>query len=291
MAELAEEPGRASAETVLRLIEWRRYKEALSEAQKLLALYPEDPDAMALTGKIWMHMSRYDEALKWSGEALRRSPEHELAWFVRVASFYESGRMKEFEQALAEALRIDPYESFYYYMNANALNKKGKFKEAREELLRALELRPESPLYLATLSYVEALLGDYPASARLDRQAIRYDAEDPYVLLYLAWAARTRDDAALDESYMKSAIRLNPDEKQFQDEYLIALQRANPLFRIASAPGRVLRRMKPWQIFLSWAIAWLLFKPLIIVFIVLYVLANWGTKAFIHVKVFGWRRR
>lgn len=61
----------------------------------------------------------------------------------------------------------------------------------------ALELRPESPLYLATLSYTEALLGNMKESAELDRQAVQYGAEMPYVMLYLGWAAGDRGITSL----------------------------------------------------------------------------------------------
>lgn len=281
----------ASYRAAEQLVEWKRYKEALEETQRLLALDPEDADAMALAGRIQLCMDRHREALHWAQEALRRDPEHLAAWFVRVSAYYESGQLKAFQEALAEAQRLDPYESFYYYLNANYYNKKGQFHLAKSELLRALEIQPYNPVYLALLSYVEALLGDYEASAKLDAQTIRLDAESSHVLLHLAWAARERGDFKLDETYMKSAIRLNPDEKQFQDEYLEALQRAHPLYRIFAVPGKYVRKMRPWHIWIAWAAAWILFKPLIFLFIILYVLSKWGTKALVHVRVFGWRRR
>ncbi|WP_201450655.1 hypothetical protein [Paenibacillus sp. An7] len=52
-----------------------------------------------------------------------------------------------------------------------------------------------------------------------------------------------------------------------------------------------MRKMKTWQILLTWVVAVLLLKPLLILFLVLYVLSHWVTKAIVHVKVFGWRRR
>ncbi|MDG0793628.1 hypothetical protein OMP38_24455 [Cohnella ginsengisoli] len=114
----------ASYRAAEQLIEWKRYKEALEETQRLLALDPEDADALALAGRVHLCMDRHQEALHWAQEALRRDPEHLLAWFVRVSAYYETGRLKEFQEALAEALRLDPYESFYYYLNANYYNKK-----------------------------------------------------------------------------------------------------------------------------------------------------------------------
>ncbi|MRN54984.1 tetratricopeptide repeat protein [Paenibacillus monticola] len=288
---MANEASEAAYTMVQQLINWKRYKEAIVEAEQILRLEPEDPNAFALISQIYLLMEEYEKALHWTKETLRREPEHELAWFVRVSVYYETDDEKSFNEALQEAMRIDPYEAHYYFMKANKLNKKGKFKEAKEQLLQALELKPESPLYLAMLSYIEALVGNDAESSRLDRQAIQYDAELPYVLIYLAWAAGYRNDYKLKETYMRSAVRLNPEDKQFQDEYLETLQQSNKLFRIFLWPRKYIRKLKRWQILASWIIAWLLFKPLILLFIVLYVLAHWVTKGVVHVRVFGWRRR
>ncbi|WP_175532819.1 hypothetical protein [Paenibacillus catalpae] len=52
------------------------------------------------------------------------------------------------------------------------------------------------------------------------------------MLMYLAWSAARRGDYKLHETYMRSAVRLNPDEKQYQDEYLESLQNQYVLYRI-----------------------------------------------------------
>lgn len=276
---------------VLQLMEWKRYKEALVEVEQVLALNPEDPDLLALVANIHFLMNEYEKALYWSTEALQRDPNQELAWYVRVGVYYETGNDKAFNQALPEAMRIDPYEPHYYFLKANKLNKKGKFKESREQMLHALELRPDSQLYLAMMSYIEALLGNIAESSRLDRQAIQYDAEMPYVLLYLAWSAGHRGDYKLKETYMRNAVRLNPEDKQIQDEYLEALQHSHKLFRMFLWPSKMINKMQKWHIIVAWIVVWILFRPLIILFILLYVLTHWVTKGIVHVRVFGWRRR
>lgn len=281
---------RSSFQNIYQLISWHRYKEALKEAEQLLREEPEDPDVFALIAQIYFIMDEYGQALHWVIESMKREPDNRLAWYVRVGVYYETNNETAFYEALPEALRIDPYEEQYYFLHANMLNRKGKFNQAKEQLRHALELAPESPTFLAMMSYLEALLGDRVESNRLDRLAVRYDAEVPQALLYLAWAAGVRGDYKLKETYMRSAIRLRPDEKQYRDEYLETLQQGQLLFRIVLWPVKFLRRMKPWQIFLSWLIAWILFKPLVVLFIIVYIFTHWITKAIVHVRVFGWRR-
>jgi tetratricopeptide (TPR) repeat protein len=277
--------------SIYQLIYWKRYKEALVETEKLLREDPHDPDPYALYGQIFLLIGDKEKAIHWVNEALRRDPENHLGWYVRVSAYYEADNETAFNEAVSEALRIDPYEAHYYFLKANQHVKKGKHAHAKAQMEIALDLEPEKPTYLAILCYIEALLGNDEVSKELDRQAIRYDAEQPDVLMYLAWAAARRGDYKLQETYMRSAVRLNPDYKQYQNEYLESLQHQFLLYRICLWPNKLFRKMKPWQILVGWAVCWLLFKPLVLVFIALHILAHWSTKAIIHVRVFGWRRR
>lgn len=276
---------------VQQLVEWRRYNEALQEAEQLLRQEPEDPDVFALISQIYLLMNEYDKALEWSNQALSREPQQKLAWFVRVCVYYETDKDRAFDEALQEALRIDPYEPHYYYLQANMYNKKGRFKQAKTALAHALELRPESPLCLALLSYTEALLINFEESARVERLALQNNTESSEVYFYVGLAAGQRGEYKLKETYMRNAVHLDPDNKQYQDEFLEALQHNEMLFKVMLWPAKFLRKMKSWQILIAWIVAMIFFRPLLILFIVLYILSYWVTKATVHVKVFGWGRR
>ncbi|WP_342561664.1 tetratricopeptide repeat protein [Paenibacillus sp. FSL R7-0345] len=273
------------------LMGMKRYKEALVEAEQVLREDPEDPDVFAVIAHIQLSLEDYGKALHWAEEALRRDPEQQLAWFIRVCAYYDLQNYKVLNETLPEAMRIDPYEPHYYFIKANVLNKRAKYKEAREELLQALELSPENAVYLATLSYTEALLGNMAESVSLDRQAVQTGVENEYVLLYLGWAAGHRGDYKLKETYMRNAVRLDPDDKQLRDEFLESLQQTNKLLGLFLWPTKYIRRLKRWQILTVWIVAWIVFRPLVLLLLLLYIIANLVTKGIVHVQVYGWRRR
>lgn len=273
------------------LMGMKRYKEALAEAEQVLREDPEDPDIFAIIAQIQLYLGDYNKAMHWAGEALQRDPEQQLAWFVRVNVYYDTQDYKALIEAVAEAMRIDPYEPHYYFLKANVLNKRAKYKEAKEELLQALELSPENAVYLATLSYTEALLGNLAESVNLDRQAVQTGVENEYVLLYLGWAAGHRGDYKLKETYMRNAVRLDPDDKQLRDEFLESLQQTNKLLGLFLWPTKYIRRLKRWQLLTVWIVAWVVFRPLVLLLLVLYIMANVVTKAVVHVQVYGWQRR
>lgn len=282
---------------VQQLMDWNRYQDALIAAEKLLQEDPEDSHVYSLIGLIYLLMEQYEKALSWAQEALRRDPESTLAWYVRVVAYYETDQVEEFESSLKEALRFDPYEDHYYYLKGSNLNVKGKVKEAKEQILIALEIEPEEPLYLAFLSYCEALLGDEEQSRKIERQALQQLQATPdksdhsWAFMHLAWAATKREEYELAEKYMSAAVRLNPEDKQTQNEYLEALQKSSKLYRSFLWPAKMIRKLKPWQILFIWIVVWALFKALVILFIVLYAIAYWMNKAVVHIRVFGWRRR
>ncbi|GKU76271.1 hypothetical protein L3i20_v206680 [Paenibacillus sp. L3-i20] len=87
---------------------------------------------------------------------------------------------------------------------------------------------------------------------------------------------------------LKNAILLDPTNKQIRTEYLEALQKSYTFYQIVLAPTTILKRLKPWQILIGWFANFLLAKPFLIVFVVLYILTHWVTKLLVHLKVFGW---
>ncbi|MEK3885802.1 tetratricopeptide repeat protein [Paenibacillus sp. PL2-23] len=276
---------------ISQLMQWNRHKEAMEEAMALLREEPEDANAYAVLGQICLRLDKRDEALHWSQESLRRDPENSLAWFVRTAAYYESENWRALDEALDNAQRIDPYEPHYFFLRANACNRRTNYTEAKEMLHAGLKLSPHNALFLATLSYTEALLGNMAESRHYAKEALRQDVEHDHVYLYLGWAAEWRNDYDEQLLMLKNAIRLDPENEQIRDAYLEALQKSYKLYRILLAPTNLLKRMKRWQIVLAWIVAVLLFRPLIFVFLIVYVMTYWATKWLVHIKVFGWSRR
>lgn len=274
---------------VHQLIEWKRYKEALEEAKKVIQEDPEYSEGYAITALIYYHMDEYDKALYWCDEALRRDPENLQAWYVKTITYYDMESWKQFDATVEDAIALDPEEAAYYFLKANREQTRSNFKQAKELMLTALEIAPDYAVYLANLSYIEALLGNFAASKELEEEALRHEVESKHVYLYLSWAADKRGDDQSQLLYLKNAIQLDPDNEQIRSEYLKGLQKTYLFYRIVLAPSKLLKKLKPWQILLSWAIAWFLFKPLILIFLVVYVLAYWSSKLLVHVKVYGWR--
>lgn len=107
------------------------------------------------------------------------------------------------------------------------------------------------------------------------------------MFLYLGWVAKERGEYEKAIEYLTNAVKLNPYDKSNREKYMAMLQNKYKICRFVNWPAKLLA----WQALLIWIVGWLFFKPLIIIFIVLYVISHWTTKLIIHVKIFGWNFR
>jgi tetratricopeptide (TPR) repeat protein len=291
MSNYTNEPDLSSlrSERIDRLIEWERYDEALREAGEWLREAPEMPEPYNALATIYMHMEEYDKALESTAQALRMEPDNEDAWVIRAFVYYDQHNWDLMEQAADEALRINPYRAHLYYLRGNMYNIKGKFPQAAEQVKEALRIFPQSGLYLALYSYVLANLHHKQASQEVALEALQYDVEQPQTFMYLGWAAAQRGDARTAKQMMEQAIRLAPNNEQIRTEYLEALQKNYWFYRIFTLP-LFLRKLKGWQLLLIWMVSWILFRPLLIVLIILYIVSHLLSKTFVHLQVYGWHR-
>ncbi|UVI30771.1 tetratricopeptide repeat protein [Paenibacillus spongiae] len=270
------------------LLHWDRYDDALKEAEAWIREDPENADAYGALAVVYQFIDA-DKALYWSGEALKRDPELESAWRVRLIVAYERKDWPTFEKVIAEMLRMFPDYSYLYRMQGQYLLTKNRWQEAREYLEQAISLNHSSINY-AVYAYALALLNKDEESLNAEQVALHDDPEDDQALLYLAWAAERRNDPRKAAEFMGSAIRLDPNNAQIREEYLEILQKSYWFYRVMLFPN-YLRKLKGWQILIIWIACWILFKPLLVLFILLYIASYWASKALVHVKVFGWTRR
>ncbi|WP_162463137.1 tetratricopeptide repeat protein [Paenibacillus psychroresistens] len=280
--------GSVNREKVVQLIDLRKWKEASAEAERWISSEPSNAEAYATLAQINLKQNQFEQAHNWTNQALRYDPENVLAWYVRVFAYYCESKEQEFFEAVTVALRIDPSQSLYYFLRFNIYHKKGNRMEAEAEMLKALEINPDAPLYLAAYSYLQASQGELVQSRISERQALRIHSSDSQVFIYLAWAAELRAEDEKETEYFKNAVRLNPQNNQIREEYLKSLQKNDRFYRMLLMPSS-LKNIKPTYFIISWFLAWIFFKPLVFVFIALYVLAHWTSKLLVQVKVFGWR--
>ena len=272
-----------------KLLEWHRYDEAIKETEEWIRINPGDPDGFAMLAKIFLYKDDYPKALQLCQETFKMDPENVLAWNVKVGAYYSMQNWKLFSAAVEDALILFPFEDHYYFLRGNMFNKQGDFNKAKEDFERCLEVNPENALYLANYSYTLAITDELQRSKEIQQKALEFEPDSSHVFLYLAWAADHRRDYKEAIEFLKNAIRLDPEDTQIRQEYLSILQKQYLFYRVLLYPGMLLGRLKPWQFWIIWPLTWIIFKKLVILFLIIYFVSHWLTKLLVHIKVFGWK--
>ncbi|OWR27681.1 hypothetical protein CDO73_21035 [Saccharibacillus sp. O23] len=285
--------GPVPAEVRARRFEWLlsrgRNKEALTEAGEWLREEPETVGPYGALSLAYINLHDYDRALECTEQMLRLDPNEEDAWFLRAVIYYSTREWTQMQEAAEEGLRLNPYRAHLHYLLANMHNKFGRFDQARQAIERALDIDTENGLYYALYSYVLANLLRHEDSREAAENALRKDVETSQTFLYLGWAADRRGDVKTAKTMMEQAIRLDPDDEQTRTEYMEAVQKNYWFYRIFTLPV-FFNRFKAWQLLLIWVAASILFRPLVIILVILYGFSFILSKIFVHVQVYGWRR-
>lgn len=161
------------------------YKDAIYQSQKYLHLYPDDDDAYALLGDIYMNQQEYHFAIKVYEDAIKLSPQHAQYYYklsqacllaslehdallnvkkalVLDTKYHEAYALQaklydllhDYEHALnsyQEAIKIAPHIAVYHHDLSNIYFLTGERKLGNSALLEAIILEPHNKKYSKNL--------------------------------------------------------------------------------------------------------------------------------------------
>jgi serine/threonine-protein kinase len=162
-----------------------QYEPALQEAERALALDPDNFLASFCKMNVLTIMRRDNEARAWGQAMLRRFPK-QPEFADELGTLYDrQGDDKAAEQAFRLSIRLQP-DSSRAYANLNAaLLRQGRVDEALQVVQQGLRVRPNAALY-ANLALVLFQRGDYVGAAQTYERAVTPPAGNPND--YLGWA-------------------------------------------------------------------------------------------------------
>ena len=152
----------------------QRHEESthISETLRLLANAPDDHEARAVLGLLYMRQGRHKEAAEAYRLATRLAPDSSR-YHNNLGNAYL--RLQEYDaavQAYTEALRLDPeYGKARFNLGLAYLHSQ-RFIEAREALLQARALLPKNAEVYYYLGLLYGREGDYGKAAEMFKQAL-----------------------------------------------------------------------------------------------------------------------
>ena len=195
---------------------------ALIHAQLSLHLAPELDTTRILIGEILQYQGRREAAIAMYESVPKDSP---LAWSAQLRVAEELERLERHEAAAEKLrklsdLRPERYEPLYRL--GNLLRDQERFEEAAEVYGQALEVVGESQRQHWILYYFRAIAyerSDQWKAAEADfKRALELEADQPYVLNYLAysWIEQQRNFEEAEEMLIR-AVEREPDDGHITD--------------------------------------------------------------------------
>ncbi len=121
-----------------------RFDQALEEANRSLALQPENDDAHRLRGRVLIQKGRLEEGMRELQAALRVRPKY---WDNHVElglALYESGRFGEALASFREVTILQPDNSWGFYLVGITHLARGELEAGGDAFARAMRISPSS---------------------------------------------------------------------------------------------------------------------------------------------------
>ena len=120
--------------------------EALARAEEVVALEPDNGDALRIAYDSALRLGDTEKAAKALDGLARSDPEWAATGLFQLAAeLYNSGRTEEAAQALERVLQVEPDHARAHYLLGVALFNSGQTEPASEHLQRFVELAPDDP--------------------------------------------------------------------------------------------------------------------------------------------------
>lgn len=213
------------------LYRWRRYALAREEAQKFLARYPENAEALALVALCHAREKRYSAAKLAAGEAVRHSPDWSYSYYVLGLIHIWVKEYGPAKQALAEALRLNPIDSDLYELLAGLHAEQGHL----ETSLWAADAGLKHDAEHVGCQYRRAVallsLNQCRAAEQAFRTVMRLDAQHAQAQGFLGQFAVQRGDLSEALPLLRNALREHPEWEVARSAWQEALRGKSRFYR------------------------------------------------------------
>ncbi len=208
--------------------------EALAQAERAIALAPDDVDANVAAGDALVELHRYTEALDRYRRAAAGDPTFARAITGQGSALAGMNRLPEAEKVHRDALKIDPTDRVARQGLATAAARQGRFAEA-EKMFR--DLLADEPKYAEAWinlgnTYQALNRPDDAAAAYESAVAVRPRSANAWFNLAVLEARRGRSSRAIE--CFSEVLRIDPSRADARDAVTSLRNNPTPTSRPAS---------------------------------------------------------
>ena len=235
--------------------EWeqRQFDAAERSLTSVLALAPEDPDAIRMLGMVVQRLGNHARATDCFRRVLGVWPDDSDLRVCLGIALYEQGKVDEAVTHLRRACELAPASAPAWFNLGEALAREAHTKEAVAGLRRAVELDPSHVSARLSLARVQASVGEIDAAVAGFREVLRRDPDNFEAWFGLSNLNTIRFDDA-DTAYLQRAAareNLSPRARElFGFAYAKALENRGEYtaaFDVFGAANASRRRRVKWD--------------------------------------------
>lgn len=159
------------------------FQEALDDAQRALALQPDNQEALVVRASARIYLNDLSGAIVDLDQLIARNPAHDRAYRYRAyvrSRLHAAGVAEDY----AASLRLNPFASATYHFRSQWLEEQGDRAAALRDSEQAVIVQPDNTFYLGWRGHLRGLQGDLAGARRDLQQALQINPNN----------AQARDD-------------------------------------------------------------------------------------------------
>jgi Tfp pilus assembly protein PilF len=186
-------------------------KLALQDIQTLLAIKPNDADALALKSVLALTQNRKDEAYTLANNAVTANPQSASAY--SALSYAEQGRfnLDKAQAAADQATKLAPHDAMVWARKAELELSQGLTDESQKSAEKAIALDANLERTQTVLGFSYLLRMETDAALETFNKAIQFDSTSPLARLGLGLAKIRNGDLEQGREDLETAAILDPN--------------------------------------------------------------------------------
>lgn len=205
-----------------KLVDRRKYVEAIKEFKKSIKKNPESYNGYAVVGSLYALMENFEESLGWFDQAITRYPEAADLWYNKALSLKKLSRFVEAEQAVIKSLEFNTGHFAALTLKGLLRTISGEAEEALKYFDKALEI---NPMYeIAWKNKISTLenLGNLQEVKRVKDEILKKQY-GIHPITIPEW-----ENQGIDFLKLGTIVELTPDVTYERSTFIIALYNLSP---------------------------------------------------------------
>lgn len=217
-SEQLEQTGLGLLEEAAQLTRFQQYQLALPRAELATQLIPENYQAWALLGSLYLQLENLDKGIELLQKASNLAPREAGVQFILGEAYFKKGDYQKSIQFLEAALKADPNVPGALFDLGNAYYKLGRFEQAILQYEKAFAQEKNLWPAINNVGLVKYEQGEIDTAIAKWRQAITIDPKAAEPILALAVALYQKGQTQ--EALSLGEMALGLDSRYADFEYL-----------------------------------------------------------------------